>query len=157
MTRLEKLATAIKKHEGYFEGSKAFVNNNPGNLRFDAYRQSLGADYENLAFAHFPTYEIGWKALLTLLRDSIEGKRKGLPYSKEQTMPEFFGVYSFIGWLDKASGKRMPNMTYSDAVAKDLDININTRMGWFLEDSEPATELEVAKAKLAKIKDILNS
>lgn len=163
MTRLEQLATAIKNHEGwiapgenpkYPEGSKAYRNNNPGNLRFDEYRKTLGADYEALGFSHFPSFEIGWKALLTLLSDSIQGKRKGLPYSKEQTLPQFFGVYSFVGWKDQAKGIRNDNFTYSGAVADELGIDINTKMGWFLEGVEAG---ETAESKLAKIKEIVNS
>lgn len=144
MNRLEMLATAVKNHEGYFKplqkawlplGSKSYRNNNPGNLRFDAYRQSLGADYEALGFAHFPNYETGWKALMTLLYDSITGKRKGLPYNQEQTIPEFFGVYSFIGWADQKRGIRKSNYTYANAILNEIEgITFYTKMKWFLED-----------------------
>ena len=53
-------AEFIQRHEGWFPGSKAFRNNNPGNL---AYAGQPGATKDPDGFAVFPDYKSGWEAL----------------------------------------------------------------------------------------------
>ena len=116
---LVKWAEAIKKHEGWFVGSRSHRNLNPGNFRLTGYTKSLGAlakgDEKN--FAIFPTYEKGWEALLQFLRDAranqligyrayaedrdkklrIAGKPEGPKDRRGRsicTLEDFFNVYA---------------------------------------------------------------
>jgi hypothetical protein len=57
--QLHELARAIQRHEGYDKGTRAFRNNNPGNLRFSP----LASRTED-GFAVFDDYYIGLAALL---------------------------------------------------------------------------------------------
>lgn len=54
------IAGAIQKQEGYFPGSVAYQNNNPGNLIYAGQR---GATADANGFAVFPTYQDGLDAL----------------------------------------------------------------------------------------------
>lgn len=54
------IASAIQTQEGYYPGSLAYTNNNPGNLR---YVGQTGAGQGTGAFASFPTYQAGLAAL----------------------------------------------------------------------------------------------
>lgn len=66
-------AEAIKKHEGWYVGSRSYRNNNPGNFKgvLSPYMKSLGATSRDpQGFLIFPTYEKGWQALLTFLADA---------------------------------------------------------------------------------------
>lgn len=70
------LARAIQHHEGwippstgYPKGSRAFRNNNPGNLRYAGQPGATGRD--SSGFAIFPDYPTGWDALLRDLRAKL--------------------------------------------------------------------------------------
>lgn len=54
------LASAIQTHEGYFPGSPAYRNNNPGNL---VYVGQAGATPGSGGFAAFSSYDAGLSAL----------------------------------------------------------------------------------------------
>src|ERR1700686_2648048 len=54
------IAATIQQIEGYFPGSVAYQNNNPGNLVFAG---QAGATLGAGGFAHFPTYQDGLDAL----------------------------------------------------------------------------------------------
>ncbi len=54
------LASAIQSQEGYYPGSLAYRNNNPGNLRFVG---QAGAVPGEGGFARFPSYDAGLNAL----------------------------------------------------------------------------------------------
>lgn len=67
---VQLIAEAIQAHEGwilpgrgYPRGSRSYRNNNPGNLKFIGQRGSVGAD--TAGFAIFPSFELGWNALLS--------------------------------------------------------------------------------------------
>jgi len=67
---LDDFCDAIKKHEGWFLGSRIQRNNNPGNCRFssEGYLTKYGnvkRDTQN--FAIFPSYELGWLYLQNLI------------------------------------------------------------------------------------------
>lgn len=94
--KLEKLALAIKKHEGWIEpgspgyprGSISFRNNNPGNLRYSP-KQS-GSQY---GFSKFPTYAAGWNALIWDLTQKCHGNtRTGL--NGQSTLMQLLAVYA---------------------------------------------------------------
>lgn len=100
-TLLIKWAEAIKRHEGWFVGSRSYRNNNPGNFRFTDYLKSLGAvgaDANN--YSIFKTFDAGWGALLQFLRDAqanelrayrlhAQAKGREIP-----TLRDFFEVYA---------------------------------------------------------------
>ncbi len=51
-------------------GSRAWRNNNPGNIRKGSFANSAGAIGDDGAFAIFPDYKTGLKAVVTLLRST---------------------------------------------------------------------------------------
>jgi len=57
---VEAIAAAIQQQEGYYPGSLAYKNNNPGNL---IYVGQYGAVSGEGGFAKFPTYQDGLQAL----------------------------------------------------------------------------------------------
>jgi hypothetical protein len=57
---VETIAAAIQQQEGYYPGSLAYRNNNPGNL---IYAGQYGAVPGEGGFAKFPTYQDGLQAL----------------------------------------------------------------------------------------------
>jgi hypothetical protein len=59
-TTLNALAQAIQTQEGYYPGSVAYTNNNPGNL---VYVGQPGATAGVGGFAAFPSYSAGFQAL----------------------------------------------------------------------------------------------
>lgn len=59
-TAVDALAGAIQTHEGYYAGSPAYVNNNPGNL---VYVGQAGATAGSGGFARFSSYDAGLAAL----------------------------------------------------------------------------------------------
>ncbi len=61
------LARAIQQHEGFYPGSISYDNNNPGNLQ--SWSTQIGT---SRGFAVFPTYEVGYNALRSLLRASCD-------------------------------------------------------------------------------------
>lgn len=92
MTLVYKFADAIATMEGFFtQGSRAQLNNNPGNLR------SWGHYPLVKGFVAFPAAEDGWKALRTQVQKNFD---RGL------TTREFFGgkpgVYA--GYAPSADG-----------------------------------------------------
>lgn len=57
---VNSLAQAIQQQEGYYPGSLAYRNNNPGNL---VYAGQPGATLGAGGFASFPSYSAGYQAL----------------------------------------------------------------------------------------------
>lgn len=80
-TLIETWAEAIKQFEGWHPGSKAYRNNNPGNIK--------GLDGN---FLVFKTPEEGYAYLVDYLTRACTGKHKA--YSPEMTLIEFFRVYA---------------------------------------------------------------
>ena len=101
------LAEAIKVHEGWYPGSVAWDNLNPGNLR--SWPTAIGT---NRGFAVFPDYETGWTALLDLLR-----KRCALNPT----------LYQLMSWYAPASDNNDP-YRYASLLAQKLGVTINTRI-----------------------------
>lgn len=88
--RLTLWAEAIKKHEGWFPGSRSRRNNNPGNFKYVGQYTATGKDKDG--FAIFPDYETGWKHLKKVLTNAATGKSK--VYNPEMTLTEFFKIYA---------------------------------------------------------------
>ena len=114
---IEDLACAIKKHEGWFIGSRSYRNNSPGNLKFANQLHAIGKDVDN--FAIFKTYEDGWEALMHQLTIACKGGSK--IYNPEMTLLEFFQKY------DESNPK-----VYAFAVATALKIPLETKMKEFV-------------------------
>lgn len=87
---LQKMCLAIKKHEGWYEGSRSWRNNNPGNCRYSSvgYLAKYGVvekDKDN--FAIFKDYATGYLYLQNLI---LEKCRK----NPNQNLYAFFEVYA---------------------------------------------------------------
>lgn len=56
------IALGIQQQEGYYPGSRAWLNNNPGNLVYVGQSGATGQDTQG--FAVFPDYATGFQALV---------------------------------------------------------------------------------------------
>lgn len=105
---IEEWAKAISRIEGYYPGSRSFINNNPGNLRWSPTQAGTKG-----GFAYFKTYNDGWKALVYQLTIAVNGKSRA--YSPEDTLYLFFSKYAPAH--DANDPKR-----YAESVAKMLGV-----------------------------------
>lgn len=101
------LAQTIKQHEGWYKGSVAFDNLNPGALR----KWPTAIGYRR-GFAFFATYEDGWRALLDLLLASC---------TKNPTL------YQLMSWYAPESDGNRPNH-YASILATKLGVSIQTHI-----------------------------
>lgn len=121
MDRIEEWAKAIKKHEGYFPGSASYRNNNPGNFRCSSLVMGeFGATKCVNNLAVFPTYEKGWQALKQFLIYACTDQLRS--YKSTMTLLEFYQRYA-----PSTDGNNPKN--YASAVAKDLGVSIDTKIG----------------------------
>ena len=111
-TKIEQWAAAITKVEGYYPGSRAYRNNNPGNLRWSPFQAGTKG-----GFSYFLTYDKGWKALLHQLTIAANGKSK--VYKPTDTLYVFFEKYA------PSADKNNPK-EYAETVAKQLAISPQT-------------------------------
>src|SRR3990167_3871362 len=124
----EAFGLEIKKHEGYFPGSRSYINNNPGNLRASPFQDGTLA-----GFAYFKTYERGWKALLYDIELKFTGKsRTGLGPSS--TILKFFQVYAPAG--DNNNPTVYAQAVVKGLIAKGLKVTINSTLGELLSLTE---------------------
>jgi len=82
---VESIAAAIQQQEGYYPGSLAYINNNPGNL---IYAGQAGATRGQGGFAKFPDYTAGLQALWNQIQ---------LYASRGMTIQEMMNVYAPAG------------------------------------------------------------
>ena len=113
MTAVEAMAYAIKKFEGWKEGSISFRNNNPGNLKFANQYGTVGID--QYGHAIFDSYESGWQALLNQLKIAFNGTSK--VYAPTDTLYQFFSKY--------AEGN---SKEYAEYVASALSVSPETQL-----------------------------
>jgi hypothetical protein len=99
--KLDAFCKAIQTHEGFFapgenkqhpNGTLSWRNNNPGNIKYGPFAKSCGATGSNSSFAVFPSYEVGFEALKTLVRNAATGKSS--IYRPDMTVAQFFAVYA---------------------------------------------------------------
>ncbi len=90
-TLIQKMAEAIKQFEGYYPGSIAYMNNNPGNLKFA--NQPFAVDEDAFGHAIFDTYEHGWQALINQL-NAIFLNRYPQLYNTDMTLYEMFSRWA---------------------------------------------------------------
>ena len=81
--QLSTVAATIQQIEGYYPGSLAYTNNNPGNLRYAGQPGATGQDANG--FAVFPTYAAGYQALLNQIN---------LDASRGMTIQQFTNSYA---------------------------------------------------------------
>jgi hypothetical protein len=92
---LTDLALAHQKHEGWFPGSLSQRNNNPGNLRLTLnQRQAYHAVPGDGGFARFPSYQLGFQALMDDLRAKITGHSAHINYAAHPTFLDYVKVYA---------------------------------------------------------------
>lgn len=82
--KLVSLCTAIAREEGFFvPGSRAWRNNNPGNIDYGPFAivngatkiESIPVGYNEVArFAYFPDDQIGFNCMSVLLHDDYVGR-----------------------------------------------------------------------------------
>ncbi|MFA5272323.1 MAG: hypothetical protein WC412_08340 [Candidatus Omnitrophota bacterium] len=129
MNRIEDWALAIKRHEGYYPGSASYRNNNPGNFRCSSLVMGeFGATKCVNNLAVFPTYEKGWAALKQFLIYACTDKLRS--YKSTMTLLEFYQRYA------PSSDNNNPT-NYASAVAKDLGISINAKIGSLYKEDVP--------------------
>ncbi|MDE2019896.1 MAG: hypothetical protein KGJ13_06140 [Patescibacteria group bacterium] len=114
------LAEAIQTEEGYYPGSRAYRNNNPGNLRYAGQYGAIGQD--GAGFAIFPDYQTGFNALVAQLR-------------LDATRNPQWTLYDFISHYAPASDGNDP-FSYVDNVVASLtgagySASTNTTLGSF--------------------------
>lgn len=108
-----ELARAISKAEGFKPGTKAWRNNNPGNIR-------RGPDY-----IHFKSKQEGWNALEDLLTRVADGRSR--VYTTDMKLKDF--------------GKRYAeSRVWAKNVARVLNVTPETRM-WEILDVPPKVVL----------------
>lgn len=118
-SKLTEFCEAIKTYEGYFPGSRSYLNNNPGNLRFTAYTESLGATSKDAKnFCIFPSYAIGFEALKQFIRDAGNNLLKSY---HDKDILGFFAVYA------PSSDSNNPN-AYAIFVASKLKVATSTKL-----------------------------
>jgi hypothetical protein len=110
------MAEAIQTFEGWFPGSKSYRNNNPGNLRYTAWTQGQGATgQDSTGFSVFPTYEIGYAALTSLLMLRVR-------QHPDWTILDLFNSYA-------PPSDNNPTQTYAATVAKNAGVTVDTKLG----------------------------
>ena len=125
---LDTIAQTIQRQEGYYPGSLAYANNNPGNL---IYVGQAGAVPGAGGFAKFPTYDAGYQALLDQISRYAD---------RGMTIQSMMAVYAPAG-----DGSNNPQL-YAQNVANALGVDPNTPLTTVLSDqyspastSTPAT------------------
>jgi hypothetical protein len=113
---IDAVAQAIQQQEGYYPGSLAYTNNNPGNLR---YAGQASATQGAGGFAAFPDYAAGYQALLNQI---------SLDASRGLTILQFTSKYA------PAADGNNPN-AYAVAIANATGLTINDPLAGALSDA----------------------
>ncbi len=88
--KVVKMCEAIRRHEGWFPGSRSRRNKNPGNFKYIGQYKAIGKDAQG--FAIFPDDETGWQHLLKVVHNACSGK--SLMYPQTMTIYEYFAKYA---------------------------------------------------------------
>lgn len=95
----DQFCKAIQGMEGYYapgenknypNGTRAWKNKNPGNLKYVGQKRAIGADAQG--FCIFKTYEDGFLTLKEMVQRAATGKSS--VYKPDMTFVEFFKVYA---------------------------------------------------------------
>lgn len=114
---LTLMAEAIKKHEGWYVGSRSHRNNNPGNAKYLKQKNTVGSDREG--FAIFKTYADGWSYLLAMLSNAAHNNSR--VYRADMSLYDFFAVYA------PAADNNNPRR-YAEAVAAHIGVPATTTL-----------------------------
>lgn len=125
MTKIEKFCQAVKEHEGWYPGSRAFRNHNPGNFRCSSLMTELGAIRCDDNFSVFKNDEAGWKALVQFITLACENQLRAY---KDKTIYGFFEVYA-------PSGDNNTPRRYAEIVAKAVGVSPDSKMKDLLTES----------------------
>lgn len=106
----DTIAQTIQKVEGYYPGTLAYVNNNPGNL---IYVGQAGATPGQGGFAAFPSYDAGYQALLNQIQNYAN---RGL------TIDQMMNLYAPAG-----QGNNNPTL-YANTIAGALGVSTDTTL-----------------------------
>mgnify|MGYP001557776439 CR=1 FL=1 len=110
-------AKAVQIAEGYYPNSVSYICKNPGNLKFTSLTESFGATGKHIAsdggyFCIFPSYEVGFQALVSFLTLAAEDQLKD--YHEARTLLLFTRKYA-----------NPPNDGYANSVAKALGVSVD--------------------------------
>jgi hypothetical protein len=106
---VQTISATIQRVEGYYPGTLAYTNNNPGNLR---YVGQLGATAGAGGFARFPSYDAGMEAL---------GNQLQIYAGRGMTIQEMMSIYA------PASDGNDPG-SYARRIADTLGVTPDTRL-----------------------------
>lgn len=109
-TFLRELALAHQRHEGFFQGSLSWRNNNPGNLR-----------RPNGEFAVYPTYAIGLAALQGDISAKIENRSQSMNryYKQHSITYEDARFFDYIRVYAPKEDNNDPN-NYCEQLCREL-------------------------------------
>ena len=130
MTRIEKFCQAVKEHEGWYPGSRAFRNHNPGNFRCSALMTDLGAIRCDDNFSVFADDASGWNALVQFVTYACKNELRAY---KDKTIYGFFEVYA-------PSGDNNTPRRYAEIVAAAVGVSPDSKMAALLEEIPAAPE-----------------
>jgi|CXWL01.1.fsa_nt_gi hypothetical protein len=131
MSFLRQLALAHQKHEGFFapgqhpqfpNGTVAFLNNNPGNLRYTVgQRVYYGAVPGLGSFSKFPSYEVGLRALMDDIRLKITGQAGSVKRYMDKHRKDYLDLafLDYISIYAPAEDRNDP-LNYTKSLVSDL-------------------------------------
>ncbi len=120
---IDKMCLAIQQYEGYIppgvnpsypQGTTAWRNNNPGNLRYVGQFLATGEDARG--FAIFKNYQDGYNTLRNMILNAAKGSSK--VFNPTMTLVQFFGTYA------PSSDSNDPN-AYAVFVGKQMGVDPN--------------------------------
>jgi hypothetical protein len=121
---IDTIAQTIQRVEGYYPGTAAYRNNNPGNLRCCSpgvpcgiQRNAVGCE-PGTNFAVFPTYDAGYGAL----KDQVQ-----LDASRGLTIDQFINKYA-------PSSDNNDPASYGATIARDAGLNVSDPLAWALSE-----------------------
>lgn len=125
MTKIEKWAYAIRAHEGWYNTSRSYRNNSPGNVKYHegGYLPKYGnVRKDDAGFAIFPTYEQGWLYLINSLSQWCRIGGANGRYYPNMTIMQWAHAYC----EDDPRTKEDDRVVYAHVVAKDLGVSVDT-------------------------------
>lgn len=134
MGDINTVAQTIQKVEGYYPGTAAYRNNNPGNLRCCGtgvpcgIQSSAGATgcEAGTNFAVFPSYQAGYNGLLSQIQ---------LDASRGLSISQFINKYA------PASDNNNPT-SYGAQIANASGLNVNDPLSWAIDMSDLTASID---------------
>jgi hypothetical protein len=119
---IDKLARALKQQEGWYDGSRSYRNNNPGNIKSDGPPSHLvGAlGLDESGFVVFDTYENGWAALIRQLGLVFSGQSNF--YSPDDTFYDFISQWAYGDSEEKQNA-------YAEKLAAKMGVSPDRTLG----------------------------